>query len=70
MIDLHQGFSGRELEELEPGVGAVAVLQLDTVMAAAKGEYRRAAQGQVAVAKLVGQLMWRGLQQRARSLVK
>ena len=70
MIDLHQGFSGRELVELEPGVGAVAVLQLDTVMAAAKGEYRRAAQGQVAVAKLVGQLMWRGLQQRARNLVK
>lgn len=64
MIDLHQGFSGRELEEVQPTVASVAVVQLDAAMALARGQLRRAARGQVAAARLLGQVFWRGLKER------
>ncbi len=64
MIDLHQGFSGHELKEVEPTVASVAVVQLDAAMALAKGEIKRAAREQVAAARLLGQVIWRGLRER------
>ena len=64
MIDLHQGFSGRELEEVAPTVASVAVVQLDAVTALARGQLRRAARGQLAAARLLGQVMLRGVRER------
>jgi hypothetical protein len=64
MIDLHQGFSGRELEEVEPTVASLAVVQLDAVTALARGQVRRAARGQWAAARLLGRVLWRGLSER------
>jgi hypothetical protein len=64
MIDLHQGFSGRELEEVSATLGSVAVVQLDAAMALAKGEVRRAAREQLAAAKLLGRVLARGLRER------
>lgn len=64
MIDLHQGFSGRELEEVKPTIGSLAVVQLDAAMALARGELRRAARDQVAAARLLGQMVIQGLRER------
>ena len=64
MIDLHQGFSGGELKEIAPTVASVAVVQLDAAMALARGQLRRAARGQVAAARLLGQVFWRGMRER------
>jgi hypothetical protein len=64
MIDLHQGFSGRELEDVEPTVASVAVVQLDAAVALARGELKRAARGQWAAARLLGQVVLRGLRER------
>jgi len=64
MIDLHQGFSGHELREVEPTVASVAVVQLDAAMALAKGQLRRAAHGQWAAARLLGEVLWRGVRER------
>jgi hypothetical protein len=64
MIDLHQGFSGRELEEVPPTVASVAVVQLDAAMALARGELRRAAREQVAAAWLLGRVVLRGVRER------
>jgi hypothetical protein len=64
MIDLHQGFSGRELSDVEPTVASVAVVQMDAAMALARGQLRRAARGQWAAARLLGRVMWRGLRER------
>jgi len=64
MIDLHQGFSGREVEDVEPTVASVAVVQLDAAVALARGELKRAARGQWAAARLLGQVVLRGLRER------
>jgi hypothetical protein len=64
MIDLHQGFSGRELEDVQPTVASVAVVQLDAAVALARGELKRAARGQWAAARLLGQVVLRGLRER------
>jgi hypothetical protein len=64
MIDLHQGFSGRELEEVTPTVASLAVVQLDAAIALVRGEWKRAARGQLACARLFGQVVWRGVRER------
>jgi hypothetical protein len=64
MLDLHQGFSGHELDQVPPTVASVAVVQLDAAMALARGQWKRAAREQVAAARLLGQLMWRGVRER------
>ena len=43
MIDLHQGTTGEELRELRPGLGSVALAQLDVVGALLKGQLALAA---------------------------
>jgi len=64
MIDLHQGFSGRELEHAEPTVASVAVIQLDAAMALSRGQLRRAAREQAAAARLLGEIVIRGIRER------
>lgn len=64
MIDLHQGFSGRELEEVTPSLGSLAVVQLDAATALARGELRRAARGQLAAARLLGQALVKAVRER------
>jgi hypothetical protein len=64
MIDLHQGFSGRELDEVPATLTSVAVVQLDVATALARGQLRRAARGQLACARLIGQALVRGLRER------
>jgi len=64
MIDLHQGFSGRELKEVSATLGSVAVVQLDAAMALARGQLRRAARGQLAAYKLLGQVLVNGVKDR------
>jgi hypothetical protein len=64
MIDLHQGFSGRELEELSATLGSFAVVQLDAAFALARGELRRAARGQLAAYKLLGRALVEGVRER------
>ena len=64
MIDLHQGFSGRELKEVSATLGSVAVVQLDAAMALARGQLRRAARGQLAAYKLLGRVVVEGLKER------
>jgi hypothetical protein len=57
MIDLHQGFSGRELEDVPPTLASLAVVQLDAATALARGQLRRAARGQLAAWRLAGQAL-------------
>ncbi len=64
MIDLHQGFSGRELEEVPPTLASLAVVQLDAATALARGQLRRAARGQLAAVKLLGQALVRSVRER------
>jgi hypothetical protein len=64
MIDLHQGFSGRELEEVSATIGSVAFVQLDVAMALARGQIRRAARGQLAAYKLLARAVARGVKDR------
>ena len=64
MIDLHQGFSGRELDEVPPTLTSLAVVQLDAATALARGELKRAARGQLAAARLLGQALVRGVRER------
>lgn len=64
MIDLHQGFSGRELEEVTPTLASLAVVQLDAASALARGQLRRAARGQLAAARLLGQALARAVRER------
>ena len=66
MIDLHQGFSGRELEEVPPTLTSVVVVQLDAATALARGQLRRAARDQIAAARLLGQALVRSLKERLR----
>jgi hypothetical protein len=64
MIDLHQGFSGRELEEVPPTLASLAVVQLDAATALARGQLWRAARGQLAAARLLGQAFVHGVRER------
>ena len=64
MIDLHQGFSGRELEEVPPTLASLAVVQLDAAAALARGELRRAAREQLAAARLVGRAVVASVRER------
>ena len=64
MIDLHQGFSGRELEEVPPTLGSLAVVQLDAATALARGQLRRAARLQLAGARLLGRALVREVRER------
>jgi len=64
MIDLHQGFSGRELDEVPSTLASMAVVQLDAATALARGELRRAARGQLAAARLLGQALVRSVRER------
>jgi len=64
MIDLHQGFSGHELADVAPTVASVAVVQLDVAVALSRGQLRRALRGQWAAARLLGQILVRGLKER------
>jgi hypothetical protein len=64
MIDMHQGFSGRELAEVSPTVGSLAFVQLDAAVALARGELRRAARDQLAAARLLGRVLIHGLRER------
>jgi hypothetical protein len=61
VIDLHQGTTGDELRELEPGWGAVAMLQLEVWNALAKCQLKRAAAGQLATWRLAGRTLLRTL---------
>jgi hypothetical protein len=64
VLDLHQGFSGHELADVPATVASVAVVQLDAAIALARGELRRAMRGQWAAARLLGQVVLRGLKDR------
>ena len=66
MIDLHQGFSGRELEDVPPTLASLAVVQLDAATALARGELRRAAKTEWLAARLLGQALVRGVRERLR----
>ena len=66
MIDLHQGFSGRELADVPPTLTSLAVVQLDAAAALARGELRRAARGQLAAARLMGRAIVQGVRERFR----
>ena len=64
MLDLHQGFSGRELAEVPPTLASLAVVQLDAATALARGELRRAARGQLAAWRLAGQALVSSVRER------
>jgi hypothetical protein len=64
MIDLHQGFSGRELQDVPPTLGSLAVVQLDAATALANGQLRRACGAQWAAAKLLGLALAREVHKR------
>jgi hypothetical protein len=66
MIDLHQGFSGHELRMMPPSVAALAVLQLDAATALTRGDFRAAARGQWAAARLLGRAVWLRFSRRPR----
>jgi hypothetical protein len=66
MIDLHQGFSGRELEEVSPTITSVAVIQLDAAVALARGQLRRAAREQLAAARLLARVLVDGVRETIR----
>jgi len=64
VIDLHQGFSGRELDEVPPTLTSLAVVQLDAAAALARGQLRRAAREQLAAARLLGQALVHAVRER------
>jgi hypothetical protein len=64
VIDLHQGFSGRELDEVPPTLTSLAVVQLDAAAALARGQLRRAAREQLAAARLLGQALVQAVRER------
>ena len=66
MIDLHQGFSGRELNEVPPTLTSLAMVQLDAATALARGQLRRAAREQLAAARLLSRAVLRGIAGRWR----
>ena len=46
MIDLHQGMTGEELKGVKPGLGGVAMAQLEVMSALARGDWKAAARKQ------------------------
>ena len=64
MIDLHQGTTGEELREVKPGLGAVALAQLDVVDAVLKGNWRGAARKQAGAWVLLGKAVAATLRRR------
>jgi hypothetical protein len=66
MIDLHQGFSGRELDEVPATLTSLAVVQLDAAAALARGQIKRAARGQLAAARLLGRAIIDSVRERLR----
>jgi hypothetical protein len=64
MIDMHQGFSGRELADTPPSWATVALQQLEVATAVTRGQLKRAAQGQLTTARLAGELLLHGLRAR------
>jgi hypothetical protein len=58
VIDLHQGFSGHELDELQPSLGSVAMAELDAAAALIKGDVPRAVRTHVVATKLFYQVVW------------
>ena len=46
MIDLHQGMTGEELRDLKPGLGSVAMLQLEVMSTLMRGNWKSAARKQ------------------------
>jgi hypothetical protein len=66
MIDLHQGFSGRELEEVPATLASLAVVQLDAAAALARGQIKRAARGQIAAVRLLGRAIVQSVRERIK----
>ena len=64
MIDLHQGFSGRELEEVPATLTSLAVVELDVASACLRGDLRGAARMQWAAARICAQALVRGARAR------
>jgi hypothetical protein len=64
VIDLHQGFSGRELEEVPATLTSLAVVQLDAAAALVRGEIRRAARVELAAARLTVRVLVRSVRER------
>jgi hypothetical protein len=64
MIDLHQGFSGRELDEAPATLASLAVVQLDAAAALVRGELKRAARAELAAARLVGRAIMQSVRER------
>src|SRR5262249_52281486 len=54
MIDLHQGMTGEELRELKPGLGSVAMLQLEVMSTLMRGGWKNAARKQAGTWWLLG----------------
>jgi hypothetical protein len=46
VIDLHQGMTGEELRDVKPGLGGVAMSQLEVMAALARGDWKGAARKQ------------------------
>jgi hypothetical protein len=46
VIDLHQGMTGEELRDVKPGLGGVAMSQLEVMAALARGNWKDAARKQ------------------------
>jgi hypothetical protein len=57
MIDMHQGFSGGELQEAEPSLATVALLELEAATALSRGQLRSAARGQLNAARELGAVL-------------
>jgi hypothetical protein len=53
MIDLHQGLTGEELRDVNPGLGAVAMAQIDVWSSCARGDWRAALRKQLAAWRLL-----------------
>ena len=46
VIDLHQGMTGEELRDVKPGLGVVALSQLDVMSTLFRGDWKGAARKQ------------------------
>ena len=66
MIDLHQGMTGEELREMKPGLGQVAMAQLDTVSSFLRGDLKAAARKQAGTWMLLGKTVLARLRPRQR----
>jgi hypothetical protein len=53
MIDLHQGMTGEELREVKPGLGGVAMAQLDALSTLLRGQWKQAALKQAGTWRLL-----------------